>query len=599
MKTLTETDSAPQRRAGSQNRRDKHIKRLIKKYEATVFSFFRELNLPLKFREIIRAYILASGGETVFEASYKELTDILFKKNPARLQANREAVRYNVGELQRWQKKHEVELIRVLEKGRKISHPDGNEEYQKTKYQLVMLEELVKVLYGYPADEIEARVREAVARMRENYVCDSEKKRVPTHFMLQRNRRTIFTKFGKVFEQAEESNLNPVEECQALIFDLQVLLDEISSVRDEKQKRDRYISAFNASVSDMQSEAYGNKGVENHHIGMAEHAVRNLPSDNRLLGEWRGERDNVEIAENETVESLENESFTFLNSNCAEKFSDNPLENAALHYALAGYPVVPLHNPIFGDGSVRCSCRDWKTCDKVGKHPRTRYGVNDATTDLDIIRGWWRQWPNANIGIPTGKVSDTIALDVDPKSGGPYSLEELEGSYGELPATVKQRTGSNGEHRIFRYPDVRVKNSVSAIGWGLDIRSDGGYIVAAPSVHASGNRYEWYGVNTPVENAPDWLVALILISEEEQAQETKQHSTLMLSPVLGEIIKEGEGRNNFLFRQASGLVNNFSQQEVRRRLETKNLARCIPLVDEKELSRILKSAERYRPLQIH
>jgi len=598
MKTLTETDSASQRRVGSQNRREKQVKRLIQKYEAAIFSFFRELNLPLKFREIIRAYILVCGGETVFEASYNELTDTLFKRTE-RLQANRDKVRYNIESLQEWQEKHKVELIRVLEKGRKISHPDGSEEYQKTKYQLVMLEELVKVLYDGPADEIEARVKEAATRMRENHVPNNEKKKVPTRFMLQRNRRTIFTKFGKVFEQAEESSLNPVEVCQTLLFDLQASLDEIISLRDEKQKRDYYISAFNAPVNDMQSAAYGSEGVENHHIGMAEQTARNLPSDNRLLVDCKVERESKEIAKNKTVEMLEHENFTFINSILVEKFSDNPLENAALHYALAGYPVIPLHNPIFGADSVRCSCRDWKTCDKVGKHPRTRYGVNDATTDLEIIRGWWRQWPNANLGIPTGKASDIIALDVDPKSGGFYSLDELEGSYSELPATVKQRTGSNGEHRIFKYPDVRVKNSVSAIGRGLDIRSDGGYIVAAPSLHASGKRYEWYGVNTPVENAPDWLVALILISEEEQAQETKQHLTLKLSPAHGEVIKEGEGRNNFLFRQASGLVNNFSPQEVRRWIETKNLGRCVPPVDEKELSKILKSAERYRPLQIH
>ena len=193
------------------------------------------------------------------------------------------------------------------------------------------------------------------------------------------------------------------------------------------------------------------------------------------------------------------------------------MENAALHYALAGYPVFPLQNPIFMGDSVRCSCRDWQTCNKVGKHPRTRYGVKDATTDLETIRQWWQKWPNANIGIPTGKKSGIFVLDIDPKSGGHYSLEDLEDAYGELPGTLKQRTGSNGAHRIFRYPEVRIKNSTSEIGRGLDIRSDGGYIVAAPSLHASGNRYEWHGINTPIEDAPDWLIALILIAEEERA----------------------------------------------------------------------------------
>jgi putative DNA primase/helicase len=226
------------------------------------------------------------------------------------------------------------------------------------------------------------------------------------------------------------------------------------------------------------------------------------------------------------------------------------------------------------------------------------HGVKEATTDLETIRGWWRQWPNANIGLATGVKSGVFVLDIDPKSGGSHNLEELEDAYGGLPGTLTQRTGSNGQHRIFRYPDVQIKNSASKIAPGLDIRSDGGYIVAAPSVHASGSRYEWHGVNTPVEVAPDWLIALILISEDEGEQETEQPSASPVVPVHGQIVKEG-GRNDFLFRQARGLVISFSPHEVRRRVEAKNLGQCVPPVDEKELTKLLKSAERYGRLQVH
>jgi hypothetical protein len=593
MGILTETDYTLQRQAGSQNRREKQVKRLVKKYEATIFSFFRELGVPLKFREIIRGFILASGGETVFEASYNDLTDILFKRTAARLQSNRDMVRYKAESLQEWQKKHRVELIRVLEKGRKVTHQDGSQEYQKTKYQFVLLEELVKVLYGCPTEEMQARVNEAVARMRANYVPDETKKKVPTYHLMQRAQKTIFTKFGKVFEQAEELNRNPVEVCQKLIFDLQAALDEITAKKSERQRRDGYISAFQASVTPDEATSYEDGGVEKHHVGLAEDEGEDLPSVRHLSVDWGA----AGGAENESVEAVENEDVTFLNSISGEKFSDNPLENAALHYAIAGYSVFPLHNPIFGGDSVRCSCRDWKNCQKVGKHPRTWHGVKDATTDLETIRGWWRQWPNANIGLATGVQSGVLVLDIDPKSGGFHNLEDLEDAYGGLPGTLTQRTGSNGQHRIFKYPDVRIKNSASEIAPGLDIRSDGGYIVAAPSVHASGSRYEWHGVNTPVEAAPDWLIALILISEEEQAQETKQPSASPVVSVHGKVVKEG-GRNDFLFRQARGLINSFSTPEVRRRLESKNLGQCVPPVDDKELTKLLKSAERYRLVQI-
>ena len=69
--------------------------------------------------------------------------------------------------------------------------------------------------------------------------------------------------------------------------------------------------------------------------------------------------------------------------------------------------------------------------------------------------------------------------------------------------------------------------------------------------------------------------------------------------VHGEIVKEGEGRNPFLYRYASGLVNSFSKQEVRKLVEARNMSRCVPPVDEKELTTLLNSAERYRPVQIH
>ena len=599
MKTLAETDYPLQRQAGSQNGREKQIKKLIRKYETTIFSFFRELGLPLNCREIIRAYILASDGETAFEASYNELTDILYKRSSARLKANREAVRYNIRALQNWQKKKEVELIRVIEKGRKIKHPDGSEEYQKTKYQFVLLEELVKVLYICPPEEMNARIKEAVARMRDNFVPEDKKAKLPVYYKMQRNWKTIFTKFGKVFEQAEEIKRNPVEECQKMIFELQAALDDMTAWRDEKQRRDEYISAIHDDTNLPETVAYEGRGVETHRLNSTEGMGRILPSVNHPSLSSMQDESVWRKGTNEIDEIVENKKVTPLNLNLGENLSDNPLENAALDYALAGYPVFPLHNPIFAGDSVRCSCLYWKSCDKIGKHPRTRFAVNDSTTDLETIRQWWQRWPDANIGLPTGKESGIFVLDIDPKSGGPYSLEELEETYGKLPGTLKQRTGSNGEHRIFSYPDVRIKNSVSAIGSGLDIRSDGGYIVAAPSIHASGNSYEWHGVNTPVKSAPDWLIAVILIAEKEQARPKEQNSVPIIIPVRGEIIKEGEGRNNFVFRRASGLVNSFSQQEVRRRAEAINMSRCVPPLDEKELSKLLESAERYRPMQIH
>ncbi|HYO90339.1 MAG TPA: bifunctional DNA primase/polymerase, partial [Pyrinomonadaceae bacterium] len=92
---------------------------------------------------------------------------------------------------------------------------------------------------------------------------------------------------------------------------------------------------------------------------------------------------------------------------------------AALAYARRGWAVCPLHNP---DTERACSCAAGQECRSPGKHPRTRRGLKDATTDEAQVRAWWRKWPHANIGLAMGKASGLVALDVDPRAGGDVSL---------------------------------------------------------------------------------------------------------------------------------------------------------------------------------
>lgn len=136
-------------------------------------------------------------------------------------------------------------------------------------------------------------------------------------------------------------------------------------------------------------------------------------------------------------------------------------------------------------------------CEPRGKRPAgalAPHGLNDATDDLDQVRDWWTREPDANIGLATGRRSGVIVIDLDG--------EEAEDNYGRLllahgspgaewctdGATV--RTGS-GWHLYFAPPDVEVRNSASKIGKGIDVRGDGGYVVAPPSIHPSGRVYVW------------------------------------------------------------------------------------------------------------
>jgi putative DNA primase/helicase len=124
------------------------------------------------------------------------------------------------------------------------------------------------------------------------------------------------------------------------------------------------------------------------------------------------------------------------------------------------------------------------------KGPRLKNWPSRATTDPKVIRGWYAKDPRSNLAIATGR--GFFALDIDHKSGGFESLAALEAEHGPLPPTVTAITGGGGRHYLYRYDVERftVCNSTK-VRPGIDTRGDGGCIVAAPSLHPSGRRYEW------------------------------------------------------------------------------------------------------------
>lgn len=191
------------------------------------------------------------------------------------------------------------------------------------------------------------------------------------------------------------------------------------------------------------------------------------------------------------------------------------LLETALGYAARGWPVLPLWWPT---PSGACACGR-PTCEKsIGKHPLSRAvpsGVNDATTNEKIVRTWWTRFPDANVGIQTGFRSGLFVLDVDPRNGGDESLVSLESRIGRLPETPVSITGALGAHHLFTIPleGGPVPSAKNVGGWtGLDLKADGGYIVAPPSVHASGRSYVWDVHQHPDEvelaPAPEPLVAM-------------------------------------------------------------------------------------------
>ena len=160
------------------------------------------------------------------------------------------------------------------------------------------------------------------------------------------------------------------------------------------------------------------------------------------------------------------------------------LAAAALEYAAAGLPVLPL----------------------AGKVPRIEGGLTRASADVAVVAEWWRRWPDANIGIRTGAESGLVVVDVDVQHGGAGTLKALERERGQLPRTAEVLTGGGGRHLLFRHPGRDVRNSAGQLGPGLDVRGDGGYVVAPPSVHENGRQYRWVrNLERGLADSPAWL----------------------------------------------------------------------------------------------
>ena len=194
---------------------------------------------------------------------------------------------------------------------------------------------------------------------------------------------------------------------------------------------------------------------------------------------------------------------------------------SALALVNAGYRVFPAHGI---NDRGECTCGN-KNCGSPGKHPATGKGWQSAaTTSPEQVKNLWKYRPDANPAIATGK--GLLVLDVDGEAGK-KSLRELEMKYGELPQTRTVITGGGGIHYYF-HVSKQFKNSVGSIGTGLDIRADGGYVIAPRAKHRSGNYYQWKLLCSPDDceeaEAPPWLLTL-LTAPPQAAGEKAQYQT--------------------------------------------------------------------------
>lgn len=202
------------------------------------------------------------------------------------------------------------------------------------------------------------------------------------------------------------------------------------------------------------------------------------------------------------------------------------------------------------------------------KNPITANGFKDATKDIKQINEWWEKYPTANIGIPTGEENGFFVLDVDVKrkdghikNNGIEALEALEDQYGELPDTVQQISGSReGNHYLFNFHEG-INNNADILP-GLDIRGNGGYIVVAPSLHDSGNLYEWELSSRPLEteiaDAPEWLIDLLKKPKEGGRYKARPSSDYVR---ILQGVSDGERNNSLMILIGHLLARNIHPTE--------------------------------------
>lgn len=250
---------------------------------------------------------------------------------------------------------------------------------------------------------------------------------------------------------------------------------------------------------------------------------------------------------------------------------DPPPLAAALQYASFGWSVIP-----FVPKSKRPMVR-WRQFQRTRASP-------------DTLRKWFSDHPDANLGIVTGRLSGLIVIDIDPKFGGDDSLAELEQRHGPLPDTVEVLTGGGGRHLYFRHPGGDVHNRINLVP-GIDLRGDGGVILAPPSIHPNGRPYVWEVSHHPEDvrpaAMPAWLLALATAGADRRGHSVEHWQALLQGGV-----DEG-ARNQSLASLAGHLFwHGVDGRIVLELLSAWNQARCRPPLGEEEVAAVVRNIQR-------
>ncbi len=267
----------------------------------------------------------------------------------------------------------------------------------------------------------------------------------------------------------------------------------------------------------------------------------------------------------------------------------------ALAYAERGWPVFPVYSVQKAVNEFVCACRNGAACQAPGKHPVWRLapqGLKNASSDLAVVRAMFGGFGlKNNVAIATGSTSGIVVLDIDARHGGFEALAALEAKHGALPETLRFLTGGGGKHFVFQHPGGNIPNSAGKIGTGIDVRGDGGYIVAPPSRHVSGGTYkldEGCSLDMSLAAAPAWLLGLM-------RQGGGNNGSLANKTAIAELARgqiPGGQRNTSITRLSGHLLaKRVASNVVLDLMLAFNDARCTPPLSAGEVARIVASID--------
>jgi hypothetical protein len=188
-----------------------------------------------------------------------------------------------------------------------------------------------------------------------------------------------------------------------------------------------------------------------------------------------------------------------------------------------------------------------KGCTSAARSNGNRWGATDSKSQ---VCEYWQEFPDANVGIATGE-SHIFVLEADTVKGhevdGLASLQALTAKYGALPDTLMAESPSGSLHHYFKAPNGRkVWNSQSAIAPGIDVKGDGGMVIAPPSVKPKVGAYRWLN-NNELAEAPDWL--LDLVTKQTAKKSKGQNADKKLDQACAEMAATAEGSRNATLNQ--------------------------------------------------